>query len=110
VLITVLESSPRSINVVASNVGNRPAILKTATLTMENGPTPTKLSLVWDRAATGPVLEPATVKLIEFWPESNGARATPPRGDSGCLYRVTVDLIAFDHTPVKAFATSPCLP
>jgi hypothetical protein len=111
VRFSLLDYGSQRIKVVSSNLGNRAAVLKGATLfivkngSKQNAP----IRLAWNRS--DPIVEPAKWRIFEFHNEVNGVPVDLPMqsaSDKSCQYRIEFDVIAFDHKPKKPSVTGAC--
>jgi hypothetical protein len=108
VRISILEIGPDAITVVVSNLGNRAAILKRTSLRVQHAGTETNFALQWNRTSLAPAIQPGTLQLISFYPQSSDANVPPPTGGTDCRYQLSLDVIAFDHRALTVTTSSPC--
>ena len=107
--VAILDCEHDRIRVVASNLGDRAAILhERATLLFvvdgQADPRP-RLLMKDPQSAVSPLIKPGESLLIDFFPVTkNGKKArldVCPADSKQCEYKVTFSVIAFDHKPYK---------
>lgn len=107
--VAILDCEHNRIRVVTSNLGDRAAILhERATLLFvvdgQVDPRP-RLLMKDPQSSVSPLIKPGQSVLINFFPVTkDGKKArldSCPADSKQCEYKVTFDVIAFDHKPYK---------
>jgi hypothetical protein len=108
----------KTVTLVATNLGDRAAVLKSARVWLDRGGSEPNENDIFALVPKDSKLEPE--QAFQFEPQKLkfvvlrvvgrlGTDASLPRPESGkCTYRLSIDFIAFDHKPNRVDATCDC--
>ncbi|MGA1840954.1 MAG: hypothetical protein ACMUIU_10040 [bacterium] len=106
--VAILDCTKNKIRVVASNLGDRAAVLNERAVLLflvnDNLDPRPRLLMKDPSPDISPLIKPGESVLIDFFPvtiDGKKARLDPCPESARCEYKVTFDVIAFDHKPYK---------